>query len=401
MVAKVVGEVNKGAVVMSVLPPNVGKSGGDDKSLPSSDFDSVISDSVGRGVGRGVGRVCDVGLQKTPAKCPLNARLEWAFSDCDVGDSDCDDVRIDDLPRVWGVVKLGNEKLAEMYERAVALGFDVISPNRLNDLRRCGEYLRFAHLTGGKKKLAAASFCRWRLCPICQWRRSLKLFGQAAEILKCVVNERPKCRFLFLTVTVQNVEVSELGNALDAITAAFGKLMKTVKPVRGWIRCTEITVNPKTGMTHPHIHAVILVDADYFHNSYIKQAKWAEMWKSALGVDYVPCLDIKSVREKGVGAIAEISGVFKYSIKGGGDVVRLAEMGDYGIEILAQLTRTLHKRRFVAFGGEILKIRQRMRLGDAENLTDKDEVKAAEMAGLIEGYRKYRWECRSGVYVEM
>ena len=85
--------------------------------------------------------------------------------------------------------------------------------------------------------------------------------------------------------------------------------------VDGWIRTTEVTrpklprpnkkapivYCPKTKNTHahPHFHCILMVKSSYFKgSSYIKQSQWAELWQSCLGVDYLPMVDVRTVRKR-------------------------------------------------------------------------------------------------------
>lgn len=52
----------------------------------------------------------------------------------------------------------------------------------------CGNYLVFK-MKDGTLKLYQAYFCKARLCPMCNWRRSLKVAFQNKRIIK-TVNER-------------------------------------------------------------------------------------------------------------------------------------------------------------------------------------------------------------------
>ena len=48
---------------------------------------------------------------------------------------------------------------------------------------------------------------------------------------------------------------------------------------------------------HPHFHAMLLVKSTYFHGShYINQAEWAEMWRKAMRLDYMPQVHIQAVK---------------------------------------------------------------------------------------------------------
>ena len=72
-----------------------------------------------------------------------------------------------------------------------------------------------------KLKLAEAKFCRVRHCPVCQWRRSLMWKARAYEALPGVINDFPKHRWLFLTLTVKNVPIQELRSTLDSMNKSF------------------------------------------------------------------------------------------------------------------------------------------------------------------------------------
>lgn len=87
-----------------------------------------------------------------------------------------------------------------------------------------------------KLKLAAARFCRVRHCPVCQWRRSLRWKAKAYQALPKVVEDYPKYRWLFLTLTIKNCELTELRNTLDYVNKSFKRLTeRKAFPGVGWI----------------------------------------------------------------------------------------------------------------------------------------------------------------------
>ena len=53
---------------------------------------------------------------------------------------------------------------------------------------QCAEVLKFIEQQDGTKKLYQSYFCKNKLCPICNWRRSMKYAYQA----ELVVNEAMK-----------------------------------------------------------------------------------------------------------------------------------------------------------------------------------------------------------------
>src|SRR5699024_5190148 len=46
-------------------------------------------------------------------------------------------------------------------------------------------------------------FCKSKLCPVCNWRRSMKNSYQAQKVIEEVVKEKPKARWLFLTLSTR------------------------------------------------------------------------------------------------------------------------------------------------------------------------------------------------------
>ena len=73
--------------------------------------------------------------------------------------------------------------------------------NRSRRVLDCGSFLEFK-VTEEKAKLQHANFCRDRLCPMCNWRRSLKIFAQVSKVMDALQAEG--YQFLFLTLTVRN-----------------------------------------------------------------------------------------------------------------------------------------------------------------------------------------------------
>jgi hypothetical protein len=64
-----------------------------------------------------------------------------------------------------------------------------------------------AGMRGAKRdwlRLKGANFCRARLCPLCNWRRSLKLRYQLGRVLNVVFSEDNSLRMLLLTLTEPN-----------------------------------------------------------------------------------------------------------------------------------------------------------------------------------------------------
>lgn len=86
----------------------------------------------------------------------------------------------------------------------------------------CSGILRFGWSTNEETgetrlRLRDARFCRVRHCPICQWRRSLMWQARFYQSLPKIVAEYPDARWLFLTLTVRNCPITELGDTLTVM----------------------------------------------------------------------------------------------------------------------------------------------------------------------------------------
>ena len=113
--------------------------------------------------------------------------------------------------RPWRSKKMANESLAEAYRP--------VNPRKSERLLDCGNFLTFSILVDGNKKLKTMNSCRVRLCPLCTWRRSLKVQAHTLEILKAMDG---KYAFIFLTLTVKNCTGAELSGTLDLLMSAWG-----------------------------------------------------------------------------------------------------------------------------------------------------------------------------------
>lgn len=250
---------------------------------------------------------------------------------------------------------------------------DMLQFKKSKNVRQCAEVLEFVIDKNNTMKLDRAWFCKSKLCPLCNWRRSMKLGYQNMEIVENAVREEPKGRFLFLTLTVKNVYGGdELNKAMSAITAGFNRLFKYKKVDKnmiGWLRSTEVTINPVDNSYHPHVHVLLMVKSTYFKDSinYIKQDEWTELWQKAMKLDYAPVVNIKAVKGKTgkksdtTKAVLETS---KYPVK---DSDYLTGDIDYDMEVIGDLEKGLFRKRQVAYGGLFKKLHAILHLQDDED----------------------------------
>lgn len=269
----------------------------------------------------------------------------------------------------------------------------------------CGGLLRFGWSTlketgETRLRLRSAEFCRVRHCPICQWRRSLMWQARFYQALPRIVADYPDSRWMFLTLTVRNCVITDLGETLSQMNTAFQRLKvrKEFRSVQGWIRTTEVT-RGRDGSAHPHFHTLMMVPPGMLSGKgYVTHAEWVALWRDVMRVNYDPNVDVRAVKARKAkdgeslacataelvrGAVAE---TLKYSTKPS-DMVADPEW-------FLELTRQTHKRRFVATGGalkDVLKLEQE---------TDQDMVIADDISeGDDDGTRlAFEWERPSKKY---
>ena len=74
--------------------------------------------------------------------------------------------------------------------------------------------------------LKAAHVCNTRLCPFCEWRRTRAWRKRLYEGLGALLEEKPKLRGVFLTLTVRNCQLEHLGDTLDQMNKAWQRFIK-------------------------------------------------------------------------------------------------------------------------------------------------------------------------------
>lgn len=290
----------------------------------------------------------------------------------------------------WEGRKLKNIELAESYKR---LGL-----KKAYRVKECGTLLSFKQVDEDLKKLFKANFCKDRLCPMCSWRRSLKVFGQVSKVMDRALEDK-EYRFLFLTLTVRNCRGEELSNEIDKMFKGLELLFKRKEVkivVIGYFRGLEVTHNLDKDSEyydtyHPHFHIILMVNKSYFKKTdkYLTQKDWTNLWKDCLKVDYTPIVNVKAFKtackEQARKSVCEVA---KYTVKDNDYLVENIEMTDNTVSIL---NNSLKGRRLIAFGKEFRKIHKELNLDDAEKgdliNTDIDDNLRPEIEEVIENYK--------------
>nr|CAA78083.1 replication protein [Selenomonas ruminantium] len=210
--------------------------------------------------------------------------------------------------RPWSERKSESVELLNLFEMARKIDESVISQTRLQALKDCGSWLTFAQQADGTRRLANANFCRLRLCPLCGWRRSLKLFSQVSKISEAILAEK-KARFVFVTLTVENVKGEELRATIKRMNEGFKCLVQDKKGMAasatfranlmGYMKAIEVTYNTKRNDFHPHIHCIFELAPKYFRGKeggYLTHEDWRVMWRSVMKLDYEPQVDVRAIK---------------------------------------------------------------------------------------------------------
>lgn len=297
----------------------------------------------------------------------------------------------------WRDKKVANLKLAEAYKRLSNGHKDLSYYRKFERCTDCGTFLEFKVYEDAQKLLNSANFCHIRLCPMCAWRRSLKIFGQVSKIMNEFEVTFKNYSFLFLTLTIKNCSSDELQKTITNLFYAFNKLMKrkkVKKSVVAYFRGLEITYNVFNDEYHPHIHTVLAVPDGYFFDKtkYISQEEFTDFWQKSLNIDYKPIVDVRKITNK-AGGVCEIS---KYSVKPSDYLSYVPDIAD---KVIKTLDVSLANRRLFAFGGEFKKLHKALNLDDAIDgdlvKTDNEEVRE-DVGYLIE---VYKWNIGLSNYV--
>ncbi len=257
--------------------------------------------------------------------------------------------------RLWKEKKKSNLILAEIYKN--------VNRKKSERLSECAGFLVFNLTIQNRLQLKTMNSCRVRLCPICSWRRTLKIYSHMSKIMNQIKKEK-EYGYLFLTLTVENISGGELCDRITEMMQGFQRFMQRKKVrdvVKGWYRGLEITYNEKNNTYHPHFHVVVAVNKSYFTDTkkYISQKEWVTLWKEAMRLEYTPIVDIRKVKGNTAKAVTEIA---KYTVKDS-DYIRPYDL-NLSEEIVRVLDQALDKRRLVAYGGKFKELHKKLNLDD-------------------------------------
>lgn len=288
--------------------------------------------------------------------------------------------------------KVFSSILADTY---FELGFD----KRAYLVADCGSFLQFQVSNSGRK-LTASNFCRDRLCPMCNWRRSLKVFSQVSQVMDLL--EKKGYLFLFLTLTLRNSSIDSYSDMVQTLFDGwrffYHKHSAVKNTILGSFRSVETTINQKDHTFHAHIHCPIAVSSDYFTRGYITQKQWSNWWRESCKLDYNPVVDIRRFKPKpgSVGIGSAVAEAVKYSVK---NMDFLVDSGFWRPRYVEALLDGLRGRRLVGMTGCFKEVHKQLKLDDPEN-GDLAEVDGIQLREDV-NYMIVRYGWKNGVYVKI
>lgn len=304
----------------------------------------------------------------------------------------------------FALKKNANEKLAPIIKKSINTEKPIMTERGFLSFMECGDFLLFARKHDNKLKLARANFCKSRICNMCNWRRSLKLFGQVSQVIEAIRQKDIKVRYLFLTLTVKNCKSDKLTETINQLNAGFSRLVNKnnnkTKPTKiacnllGYMKAIEITYNVKDDTYHPHIHCILAMKPTYFKGgNYMKYEDIQALWQKCMNIDYAPQVNVRAIKagNSTPKAIAELA---KYPTK---IATVLSVPADKQEEVLYTLATAIKGRRLITFGGLFKDIKAELGLTDVEKDNNLVNVGDSDEEGQVIEYVRFTW--RAGVYV--
>lgn len=243
------------------------------------------------------------------------------------------------------IVKLYKNKYDENFL------IETTSKNKAENFKNCGKDIWLddeGHITG-------ANFCKQRLCPVCNYRRSTMMWHRINEI----VSQFPENEFVFITLTVKNCNENELNNTINHLLESFHRITcrKTWQHnFLGYVRGLEITYNANAKTYHPHIHILAVTSKEYFKSDYIDIHTLRKWWQESANLEYFVQVNIEKVKNKEK-AVAEVA---KYAVK----MSDILESGISSQRLRATqiLAACINGRRLISTGGCITKAARKLKI---------------------------------------
>lgn len=236
-----------------------------------------------------------------------------------------------DFVEEFTVAKIKSEKISGLMMQSELLS------DRGKKITACGTYIGLNKNENEKFSVTSANFCRQRLCPMCQRRRSLRTYSAVSKVYE--IAKKNGYQFLHVVLTVPNCSAQNLNKTCDFLFKQSSLLFRKTEDVhtkaackgneeikilrkkiknsfKGVFRALEITFNEALEIDHPfafhpHLHCLVAVKKSYFTSrDYVSHEKLQKVWGTLTGIDNVQVF-IGRVTDQ----CASIAEVAKYAVK--------------------------------------------------------------------------------------
>jgi len=258
----------------------------------------------------------------------------------------------------------------------------------------CADFVKYSQFTNNIQKVITMHTCQDRLCPVCNYRRSLRTFAKLIRIIQSKEFADKGYKSIFLTLTLKNVSQDRLKQGIDHIFYSFDKFLKNkrIKRMRkGFFRSLEITFNKDSRDYHHHLHTIFVVNSSYFKHPdlYLKQADFTDIWQSSAGLDYTPIVFVEKI--KNAKGIAEVA---KYAVKTDKELINNLSNSEF-----KTLRDELRNRRLIGMGGVIKDIAKTLNLNLDDNDITSDDIDDSDIKDeVLQAIISLRWSVGFGKY---
>lgn len=258
-------------------------------------------------------------------------------------------------------------------------------------MSRCSERITYQYCQDcGAIHLSRVWLCRDRLCPVCNWRLATKRYAEMMQI--ATAEELQAYNVSVITLTMRNVPLDNLRNALTQMSKAWDRLCKrrTYKRlIIGYAKHTEITNKDTNDTYHPHLHVLVIVP----QYAMIEHQQLCWDWADCLDVNYRPYVDIRRAYTQTpngkkdwdniAGAIIE---AFKYSVKSE-DIATLSPNN------LTQLAEQVAGFQFITYGGLFRMLRKKYGITspDRTEVVNDAIIACPQCGSTALAYDLYKW----------
>lgn len=258
---------------------------------------------------------------------------------------------------------------------------------RAKKVYNCSDVIEVVKLDNGEIKLSNVHFCKDQFCPLCAWRKELKMYNQLKKVVDHIKDEYS---FIFITLTVRNCICNPkvLKETIQDMNKGYNKLVRRSRykaVFKGVLKTLEVTYNNDTKTLHPHFHLLVAVPKNYFTSDlYIKQEQLVQDWADVCNLAYAPSVRIQKVINKKVSkkgkvytrdfssAVAELA---KYPVK---CTDYLKYDNETNKKVLNAVSVALYRAKMFIFTGVLKQARLELKLSDIDDdllNIDDDDIK--------------------------